>query len=71
MTFKNLYQFAEKSKESTNVYLIMLVIWAIYGLGPFLSVVNKNNLFNILDLFSKNFFGIYLSAILVSKSKFS
>jgi bacteriorhodopsin len=38
-----------------------------YGIVAILPYYLKNALYNILDLFAKNFFGIFLSYILVFK----
>ena len=32
----------------------------MYGIASILNPYNKNNMFNILDIFAKNFFGLYL-----------
>jgi len=40
--------------QSHLLKCFILFIWGLYD------PINKNNMFNILDLFSKNFFGIYL-----------
>lgn len=39
-------------------------IWGLYGIAAFASYRIKNISYNILDLFSKNFFGIFLAFIL-------
>jgi len=44
-------------------------IWALYGVAAFMSYRIKNIAYNILDLFSKNFFGIFLAAILFMNRK--
>jgi hypothetical protein len=40
-------------------------IWGLYGLASLMSYKNKNTFYNILDLFSKNFFGIFLAIVLL------
>jgi bacteriorhodopsin len=39
-------------------------IWGLYGIASVLSYKYKNIFYNILDLFSKNFFGIFLAVVL-------
>lgn len=39
-------------------------VWGLYGIASVLSYNIKNVFYNILDLFSKNFFGIFLAYIL-------
>ena len=61
ITFYTIYKnYAIKSKSSLKMFYFILFIWALYGVGALFEPINKNNMFNILDLFSKNFFGIYL-----------
>ena len=50
-----------KKKEIKLLYYYFLIFWSIYGVAALLSYRNKNIMYNILDLFSKNFFGIFLS----------
>lgn len=40
-------------------------IWALYGIASLLSYKYKNTIYNILDLFSKNFFGLFLALVLI------
>ena len=40
--------------------------WSLYGFVAVLPYYVKNSLYNILDLFAKNFFGIFLSYIISS-----
>jgi len=61
LSFKNIYKYyAKKSKKGRNVYYILLIIWSLYGFAYLLNSKWKNIIYNILDIFSKNFFGLYL-----------
>ena len=42
--------------------------WMLYGLFALLSYTAKNVSYNILDLFAKNFFGVFLSVIIWTRS---
>lgn len=44
-------------------------IWALYGFASMLSYKYKNTIYNILDLLSKNFFGIFLGVVLLLSRK--
>lgn len=44
-------------------------IWALYGFASMLSYKYKNTIYNILDLLSKNFFGIFLGVVLIMSRK--
>lgn len=45
------------------------VVWGFYGIAAIFSFRVKNNVFNILDLFSKNALGIYLTYVIYKKSE--
>jgi bacteriorhodopsin len=62
ITFYYIYvNYAEKSKNATTLFYYILSIWGSYGIAALsLSDELKNNAYNILDLFAKNFFGLYL-----------
>ena len=60
-----IYQtFVEDNPEGKMIYWYFVVVWTIYGLAALLPYHPKNMCFNILDLFAKNFFGLYLSYLL-------
>ena len=53
--------------QNTNGYLLFwyfFFFWALYGFVALLPYYIKNAFYNILDLFAKNFFGIFLSYII-------
>jgi bacteriorhodopsin len=52
---------------SLKMYAYFLVAWSLYGIVAVLPYALKNTIYNVLDLFSKNFFGIFLSYLIVSK----
>ena len=55
--------------QNTNGYLLFwyfFFFWSLYGVVAVLPYYIKNAFYNILDLFSKNFFGIFLSYIIFS-----
>ena len=51
-----------------KLFLYFLFFWSLYGLIGFLPYYIKNTLYNIIDLFSKNFFGILLSYLIFTNS---
>jgi len=60
-TFYIIYsKYAINSKQSLKMFYFFFFIWALYGVAATFSPINKNNAFNALDIFAKNFFGIYL-----------
>jgi hypothetical protein len=55
--------------QNTSGYLLFwyfFFFWSLYGFVAFLPYYLKNSFYNILDLFAKNFFGIFLSYIIIS-----
>jgi hypothetical protein len=55
--------------QNTNGYLLFwyfFIFWSLYGVVAILPYYVKNAFYNILDLFAKNFFGIFLSYIIYS-----
>jgi hypothetical protein len=55
--------------ENTSGYLLFwyfFFFWSMYGFVAVLPYYVKNSFYNILDLFAKNFFGIFLSYIIFS-----
>ena len=61
MTFYTIYiNYAIHSKNAMKLFYFIFTIWGIYGIAALMSPYIKNNMFNILDIFAKNFFGLYL-----------
>ena len=62
--FYLIYQNYIQDKKPTNdkkiVYLFFFIIWSIYGVAAFFPYILKNTAYNILDLFAKNLFGVFL-----------
>lgn len=55
--------------RSSNGYLLFwyfFCFWSLYGFVAVLPYYIKNACYNILDLFAKNFFGLYLSYVIFS-----
>jgi amino acid permease len=61
LSFNNIYKYyAKKSKRGIRIYYFLFIIWSLYGFAFLLNSKEKNIIYNILDIFSKNFFGLYL-----------
>lgn len=60
--------YAIFSKTGLLIFWYFFFFWSLYGIAALLPYYTKNTLYNILDLFSKNFFGIFLSYIILSGS---
>jgi len=57
-------EFAKYSFIGKSTFWYFSTIWALYGVASLLSYKWKNVLYNVLDLFSKNFFGLFLAFVL-------
>jgi bacteriorhodopsin len=53
------------------VFYWFVFFWSLYGVFAIMSYTIKNTGYNILDIFAKNFFGVFLAYIVISKSKTS
>jgi bacteriorhodopsin len=56
----------DNTNTSVKIYAYFLVFWSLYGIVAVLPYALKNTIYNVLDLFSKNFFGLFLSYLIVA-----
>jgi bacteriorhodopsin len=63
------YIIKKSSSENINTYWFYFIIWSLYGIVAFLSYEYKNSAYNIIDLFSKNFFSLFLVYLLWKNQK--
>jgi bacteriorhodopsin len=54
-----------RTRTGFYIFLYFFIFWSLYGGVALLPYYLKNSCYNILDLFSKNFFGIFLSYIIL------
>jgi len=59
-------QYVSENKEGIRLFLYFFFFWSLYGIAAVLPYYLKNSLYNILDLFAKNFFGLFLSYIILT-----
>ena len=57
--------YAKYTDLGKQLFYYFFIIWSIYGFAALMSYYWKNICFNVLDIFSKNFFGIFLAYILL------
>jgi bacteriorhodopsin len=58
------YIFKGISQDKLILFWYFFIIWSLYGTVAFLPYNKKNTAYNILDLFAKNSFGLFLVYIL-------
>ena len=65
------YIIYEKYAKYTSIGLITFIYfvsaWALYGIAALMNYKIKNIMYNILDLFAKNFFALFLAYIVIFK----
>jgi bacteriorhodopsin len=55
--------------EAKNIFLYFVCVWGLYGIAALMPYNIKNASYNILDLFAKNFFGLFLAYTIYTKLK--
>jgi len=59
-------KYAVKSADGYKIFGYFLFFWSLYGVAALLPYSIKNMSYNILDLFSKNFFSVFLAYNILS-----
>lgn len=55
------YAYTSNTTEINKIlFNLMFIIWAFYGIAALFPTLYKNIGYNILDLFSKNFYGLFI-----------
>ena len=66
MTFAVMfYKFGDYTIHGMLILIYMCIIWGLYGIAAALSYIPKNVMYNILDIFSENFFGAFVGLYLL------
>lgn len=58
-------EFASESAFGRATFYYFSIVWGLYGVAALFPYVYKNISYNILDVFAKNFFGLFLAYTLV------
>ena len=58
-------RYAKHTSVGNKTFIFFTVVWGLYGLAALTSYKVKNVMYNILDLFSKNFFALFLAYMVV------
>jgi hypothetical protein len=66
-SFSVLYRFVAKVPNQQGVYKLMFGTWSLYGVAALLPTKEKNISYNVLDIFAKNFYGLYLSYVIYGR----
>lgn len=57
--------YAKFTQNGETLFWYFSVVWSLYGVAALMPFVWKNISYNILDIFAKNFFGIFLAYIAI------
>jgi hypothetical protein len=61
LSFKIIYEkYASKTEIGTNLYIFLIIVWSLYGVAALMNLRMKNTMYNLLDIVSKNFYGLYI-----------
>lgn len=60
--------YAVLSTDGWKMFWYFFFFWSLYGVAALLSYNLKNTCYNILDLFAKNFFGLFLGYVILTGS---
>lgn len=63
------HTFAKDFYMGRITFMVFFGLWLLYGVASFFPYAIKNASYNILDLFAKNFFGIFLAFLILYKTR--
>lgn len=65
LSFKEIYDnYVGDNEINKGLFNFLFVVWALYGVAALFNFEIKNISYNILDLFSKNFYGLFIFYII-------
>jgi bacteriorhodopsin len=66
---KDTFLPSSQDRFKNGLFYWFVFFWALYGVCAIMNYTNKNTGYNILDIFAKNFFGLFLAYIVWTKTK--
>ena len=66
---KDTFLLSSEDTSKKILFYWFVFFWSLYGVFALTKYTTKNSGYNILDIFAKNFFGIFLAYIIMLKSK--
>ena len=65
--FTMIYEiYVKKTDDECILFFYFFIVWGLYGVAACFPYIVKNTMYNILDLFSKNYVGLFLSYLILS-----
>lgn len=68
-SFGAMYETFVKDAPKQFIFFFVFFVWSLYGIAAMFENHLKNTAYNILDIFSKNFYGVYLSYFIYNLSR--
>lgn len=62
-------KYAKFTDFGKKLFYYFFIVWTFYGIVAYFPYYLRNSCYNILDLFAKNFFGLYLSYLIIQNSE--
>ena len=59
--------YAKYTPIGITTFIYFVSVWGLYGIAALMNYEIKNIMYNILDLFAKNFFALFLAYLLIFK----
>ena len=70
LSFNLIYkEYAKKSKLGKKLFTFLVIVWGLYGIAAMTDLKTKNISYNMLDIVSKNFYGLFIYYIILQISK--
>ena len=61
LSFKVIYDnYAKYSDMGMKLFKFLVVVWGLYGIAAMTDIKSKNIAYNLLDIVSKNFYGLFI-----------
>ena len=61
LSFRIIYEeYAIQSELGVKLFTILFILWGLYGIAAMLPDKQKNISYNMLDIISKNFYGLFI-----------
>ncbi len=61
LSFKTIYdEYAKRTEYGLKLFKFLTFFWSLYGVAALADLKTKNISYNLLDIVSKNFYGLYI-----------
>ena len=64
LSFSIIHEYAKETETGMNLFYFLTSVWSLYGVSSLFEENMKNISYNLLDIVSKNFYGLYIYYII-------